>query len=256
MQMKKEVSFGGEGGVLSGVLLLQGFVDHLETGVAMSSSVLKLVVFDCDGTLVDSQYNIIHCMEQSFQACGLAVPEDRAVRSIIGLNLDQAIHQLMDDRDDLDLLARLVDGYKQAFQEHRLKPDHEEPLYKGTLEAIKALDAAGTLMAVATGKSMRGLKAVVEMHDLSRYFISLQTPDHNPGKPHPQMLEQAMKDAGATSENTYMIGDTSYDMMLARNAACHAVGVSWGYHDDDVLLAAGADHLIHSYDELFPIVHP
>jgi len=222
----------------------------------MQGSPLKLVVFDCDGTLVDSQYNIIHCMEQSFKACDLIPPEDPAVRSIIGLNLDEAIHHLMTDKEDADLLHRLVEGYKAAFREHRLKPDHEEPLFKGTLDTIKALDAAGTLMAVATGKSMRGLKAVVEMHDLGKYFISLQTPDHNPGKPHPQMLEKAMKDAGTLPENTYMIGDTSYDMMLGKNANCHAVGVSWGYHDDATLLASGADYLIHRYDELFPIVHP
>lgn len=220
----------------------------------MQNAPLKLVVFDCDGTLVDSQFNIIHCMEQSFTACGLVPPEDRAVRSIIGLNLDQAIHELMIEKNDPDLLGRLVDGYKNAFREHRLKHDHEEPLYRGTLDAIQALDKAGVLMAVATGKSMRGLKAVIEMHGLGKYFISLQTPDHNPGKPHPQMLEQAMKDAGTMPEFTYMVGDTSYDMMLAKNAKCHAVGVSWGYHDDETLLATGADHLIHSYNELFPIV--
>ncbi|MEH6496866.1 MAG: HAD-IA family hydrolase [Pseudomonas marincola] len=222
----------------------------------MQASPLKLVVFDCDGTLVDSQYNIIHCMEQSFSACSLAVPEDRAIRSIIGLNLDEAIHELMVEKEDPDLLHRLVEGYKAAFKEHRLKPDHEEPLYKGTIETIKELDKAGILMAVATGKSLRGLKAVVEMHNLGKYFVSLQTPDHNPGKPHPQMLEQAMKDAGTIPAHTYMIGDTSYDMMLAKNAKCHAVGVSWGYHDDETLYASGADHLIHNYSDLIPIVHP
>lgn len=220
----------------------------------MDVSPLKLVVFDCDGTLVDSQYNIIHCMNQSFSACGLPVPPDPAVRSIIGLNLEQAIHELMTEKEDLELLHRLVDNYKQAFHAHRLEPDHQEPLYDGALDVIRQLEAAGVLMAVATGKSMRGLKAVIEMHKLGAYFTSLQTPDHNPGKPHPQMLEQAMKVVGASPENTYMIGDTSYDMMLAKNAKCTAVGVSWGYHDTEMLQASGADHMIDHYDQLHQLI--
>ncbi len=220
----------------------------------MDVSPLKLVVFDCDGTLVDSQYNIIHCMNQSFAACGLPVPTDHDVRGIIGLNLEEAIHELMTEKENLELLHRLVDNYKQAFRAHRMEPDHHEPLYEGTLEAIRQLDAAGVLMAVATGKSMRGLKAVIEMHGLEAYFTSLQTPDHNPGKPHPQMLEQAMNVVGVSPENTYMIGDTSYDMMLAKNANCTAVGVSWGYHDPEMLQASGADHMIDHYNQLQPLV--
>ena len=111
-------------------------------------------------------------------------------------------------------------------------------------------------MGVATGKSLRGLRAVIDMHDLDQFFMTLQTPDHNPGKPHPQMLEKAMSDAGTDPANTFMIGDTSYDMMLAKNAGCHAIGVSWGYHDEEMLRESGADHLIHNYSELFGIVHP
>ncbi len=218
------------------------------------SDPLKLVVFDCDGTLVDSQYNIISCMTEAFEDNQQKAPVDDAVRSIIGLNLDQAIQELMEDKADYDLLDRLVEGYKKAFQRQRLLPDHHEPLFPGTLEAISALDEAGILMGVATGKSLRGLKAVIELHNLERFFISLQTPDTNPGKPHPQMLEQAMKDGGTTPENTYMIGDTSFDMMLAKNAGCHAVGVSWGYHDDEMLKGSGADHLIHRYEDLPPLI--
>ncbi|MEP3244484.1 MAG: HAD-IA family hydrolase [Sneathiella sp.] len=220
----------------------------------MTDGPLKLVVFDCDGTLVDSQYNIISCMTEAFSSNAQPVPEDHAVRSIIGLNLDQAIHHLMDDKDDLPLLAKLVEGYKKAFQHRRLEPDHHEPLYPGALETITALDQAGILMGVATGKSLRGLKAVIELHNLERFFTSLQTPDTNPGKPHPQMLEKAMKAAGTDPANTFMIGDTSYDMELAKNANCRAIGVSWGYHDDAMLLQSGADHLIHQYDELPPLI--
>lgn len=221
----------------------------------MFDSPLKLVVFDCDGTLVDSQFNIIHCMNQSFDACGITPPTRQGIRNIIGLNLDEAIQVLMTNPEDENLLLRLVDNYKLAFREHRLKPDHEEPLFEGTKETLETLDQAGVLMAVATGKSMRGLKAVIEMHGLGKYFSSLQTPDHNPGKPHPQMLEKAMSVAGVLPRDTFMIGDTSYDMMLAKNAGCRAVGVNWGYHDAVTLKQSGAHHLIDTYAELPPLLN-
>ncbi|MCR9215245.1 MAG: HAD family hydrolase [Proteobacteria bacterium] len=217
-------------------------------------SVRKLVVFDCDGTLVDSQHNIITCMTESFQAHGLAAPSDRDIRSSIGLNLETAIHRLLPDQEDLDLLNKVVLAYKEAFFQQRLHPDHEEPLYPGALAVLEKLSSVGCLMAVATGKSSRGLNAVVEQHSLQEYFISLQTPDNNPGKPHPQMLERAMEDAGAGPENTYMVGDTSFDMMLAKNAGCHAVGVSWGYHELKELSDSGADHLIEDFAELTALI--
>ncbi|WP_169568546.1 HAD-IA family hydrolase [Sneathiella limimaris] len=220
----------------------------------MHSSPLKLVVFDCDGTLVDSQYNITRCMELAFNACGLTPPDHQDVRGVIGLNLDRAIHQLMEEKNDPELLDRLVGNYKAAFHDNRLQDDHEEPLFEGTLDVLEALEKAGVLMAVATGKSLRGLNAVIEMHGLQRYFTSLQTPDTNPGKPHPQMLEQAMAKVGAEAADTYMIGDTSFDMMLARNAGCHPVGVNWGYHEEDILKAAGASHILSTYPELLPLV--
>ncbi len=219
-------------------------------------SVRKLVVFDCDGTLVDSQHNIITCMNESFKAHGLTTPTDRDIRSCIGLNLEHAIHRLLPDQNDLGMLEKVVQGYKEAFFQQRLHPDHEEPLYPGALDALEKLTAEGCLLAVATGKSLRGLKAVVEQHSLQKYFISLQTPDHNPGKPHPQMLERAMGDADTAPENTFMVGDTSFDMMLAKNAGCRAIGVSWGYHELKELSDSGADHLIEDFNELAALIYP
>jgi phosphoglycolate phosphatase len=222
--------------------------------IPVTEAALKLVVFDCDGTLVDSQYNIIHSMHQAFSACQLPLPENDAVRRVIGLNLEQAIQMLMDDGKNEVLLDRLVANYKQAFFDHRHQEDHDEPLFEGTVELLEKLDAANIQMAVATGKSLRGLKAVIDLHGLHKYFTSLQTPDHNPGKPHPQMLEKAMAMVGADPGNTFMVGDTSFDMMLARNAGCHGVGVSWGYHDEAELRRTGADHMIDRFSALFPIV--
>ena len=220
----------------------------------MTDSPLKLVVFDCDGTLVDSQHNIIQCMELAFHSNGLQKPSPHNIRGIIGLNLDQAVYELLPDKDNRDLWSKVVDTYKQAFFDQRQLPDHEEPLYEGAKEALEKLHERNILMAVATGKSLRGLNAVVERHGLEKYFTSLQTPDHNPGKPHPQMLHSAMDAVGANPQNTFMIGDTSFDMQLAKNAGCIGVGVNWGYHETSHLKESGADHLINSFPELFPLL--
>lgn len=216
---------------------------------------LKLVVFDCDGTLVDSQSTIIECMTSAFNACELEAPDDDAVRSIIGLNLDQAIHQLMGNKDNGALLAQLLVGFRTASLRHSQDPEFHEPLFEGVRETLVSLDAAGILIGIATGKPLRGLRAALDLHDLSHFFVTLQTPDTNHGKPHPQMLEAAMAETGTEPANTFMVGDTSFDMLLARNAGCHAVGVSWGYHDDELLLQSGANHLIHSYSELIPTIN-
>ncbi|MEH6547048.1 MAG: HAD-IA family hydrolase [Sneathiella sp.] len=217
---------------------------------------VTLVVFDCDGTLVDSQHNVVASMNDAFEARGMPAPDEHSIRNCIGLNIDEAVLQYLPDPADTTLLDALVDAYKAAYFRRRQLPDHDEPLYRGTLETIRILHQRGVKMAVATGKSMRGLNAVIDHHGLEGFFISLQTPDHNPGKPHPQMLEKAMLDAGADPARTFMVGDTSYDMMLARNAGCIAVGVSWGYHDGRELQDSGADYLIDDFEELINIVLP
>ena len=213
-----------------------------------------LVVFDCDGTLVDSQHNVVACMRAAFAGEGLEVPDDQSIRNTIGLNPDEAVRRLALVPIDENLLVRLVNGYKSGFFQRRLQSDHHEPLYAGARETISELAARNITMAVATGKSLRGLRAVLEQHSLQDYFISLQTPDHNPGKPHPQMLEKAMLDAGTRADQTFMVGDTSFDMMLARNAGCRGIGVRWGYHQEAELLDSGAERLITHFDELVDIV--
>jgi len=200
----------------------------------------RLAVFDCDGTLVDSQATICLAMERGFVACGLAGPGDAATRGIIGLSLMEAmatLHPIGDAREH----ERLSEAYKKAFFDLRAAGLAEEPLYDGIAEAIADLDARGWLLGVATGKSDRGLKHILEHHGLHPRFVTLQTADRHPSKPHPSMLEQAMADAGAGPQTSAMIGDTSYDMIMAKAAGCAAIGVSWGYHNRQELIEAGAD---------------
>ncbi|GGO17044.1 haloacid dehalogenase [Iodidimonas muriae] len=207
----------------------------------------QLVVFDCDGTLVDSQSVILAAMRAAFAAQSLSPPADEAIRRIVGLSLPQAVHALLgDDRLPLDqgIVPALADSYKNAFIDLRHSHGHRhEPLYPGIEDTLIALGEAGVLMGIATGKSMRGLVSILEHHGLSDHFISLQTADLHPSKPHPAMLEAAIREAGAKAEQTILIGDTSYDMLMAKNAGAIGLGVSWGYHAPEDLEAAGA-HII------------
>ena len=200
----------------------------------------RLAVFDCDGTLVDSEANICRAMEACFAQHRLDPPDRDAIRRIVGLSLVPAIAALLPDAEarQHELMA---EAYKQAFWAMRSdKSLDPEPLFDGVAEAIEALDAAGWVLGVATGKSDRGLALILEHHGLTKRFVTLQTADRHPSKPHPAMLETAIAEAGASPATTAMIGDTSFDIAMARNAGTHAVGVAWGYHEAHELTAAGA----------------
>ncbi len=204
----------------------------------------RLALFDCDGTLVDSQANICRAMEACFVAERLDPPGRDAIRQIVGLSLVPAIAQLL-PQADAALHDSLAEGYKRAFwamrADNALDP---EPLFDGIVEAIDTLEANGWMLGVATGKSDRGLHLILEHHGLKHRFVTLQTADRHPSKPHPSMIELAMAEAGAAPHTTAMIGDTSFDMAMALNAGAHAVGVAWGYHSAQELTAAGAAHVV------------
>lgn len=200
----------------------------------------RLAIFDCDGTLVDSQATICAAMEECFARADLPVPERERTRRVVGLSLVEAMREMLPDGAP-DVHAALADEYKHAFQRLRARGLVEEPLYEGITELVDTLEADGWLLGVATGKSDRGLKLCLDHHGLSRRFVTLQTADRHPSKPHPSMIETALAEAGAAPGLSMMIGDTSYDMAMARAAGVIAVGVGWGYHPPEELLAAGAD---------------
>jgi phosphoglycolate phosphatase len=212
----------------------------------------RLIVFDCDGTLVDSQHLIIDAMRAAFETRGLPPPADDAVRHVVGLSLDLAIAQLVPEVGPTELAA-LVEGYKQAFHAMRQEPLFHEPLFEGAHEALQELGRRGHFLAVATGKSQRGLASVLQHHGLESLFVSLQTADRHPSKPHPAMLEAAMRETGSAPTETIMIGDTSYDMQMARAARVRAVGVGWGYHPVAALELAGAETIIDRFEQLLEL---
>jgi phosphoglycolate phosphatase len=202
----------------------------------------RLAIFDCDGTLVDSQANICAAMEECFAHAGFEAPERERTRRVVGLSLVEAMQAMLPDAEP-GLHYAMAEHYKLAFQRLRLRGEVEEPLYDGIEELIERLEADGWLLGVATGKSDRGLQLCLEHHGFHSRFVTLQTADRHPSKPHPSMIEQAMADAGASPETTIMIGDTSFDMAMARAAGVTALGVTWGYHQREELLQAGAHHI-------------
>ncbi len=214
----------------------------------------RLAVFDCDGTLVDSQANIVRAMAGSFAAVDLAPPDAHAVRRIVGLSLVEAMQVLLPDADDVlhdSLAAEFKRQFAQARADDRLDP---EPLYPGVREGLAALAHAGWSLAVATGKSDRGLGLLLDHHRLTHHFVSLQTADRHPSKPHPSMLRAAIADAGADVARTVMIGDTVFDMAMATNAGVRAIGVDWGYHDAHELHDAGARAVVATMGELLALL--
>jgi phosphoglycolate phosphatase len=209
----------------------------------------RLAVFDLDGTLVDSQHVIGACMNAAFTASGLPAPPQAEVRRVIGLPLVECMARLAPGQSPARHAA-LTESYREAFFRQRQLPDHEEPLFDGARQALDAIAASGYLLGIATGKARRGLLAVLDRHGLTSRFITLQTADSGPGKPHPEMLHRAMADTGAAPAATVMIGDTSFDMAMARAAGVRAVGVAWGYHASGELLGAGAHAIVASFAEL------
>ncbi len=210
---------------------------------------LKLVVFDCDGTLVDSLPVIKKTMEAAYQRQGQAMSESADVGHYIGLSLEVAIANLSPEFNELQC-RDMASAYRDIFHELRRAGQVIEPLYPHIRETIASLDKAGCVMGIATGKGIRGLNHVLSSHDMAHFFTTLQTPDSAPGKPHPGMLENAMSETGARPENTFMVGDTTYDMEMAVNAGVHAIGVDWGYHEVAALRAAGARSVLSQIGEL------
>jgi phosphoglycolate phosphatase len=216
---------------------------------------MKLAVFDCDGTLIDSQINIIRAMDSSFARHALPAPDPQATRRIVGLSLVEAMQAMLPEADHA-LHISLAEDYKTAFQ--RLRADKtldSEPLYPGIRSLLDTLAGGDWLLAVATGKSDRGLKLALEHHGIHDLFISLQTADRHPSKPHPSMLRAALADAGVDAAQAVMIGDTVFDIAMGEAAGVRSIGVDWGYHDAHELIDAGAAHVADDADHLLALLH-
>jgi phosphoglycolate phosphatase len=213
----------------------------------------RLAVFDVDGTLIDSQHSIVAAMATAYASLGLGEARPQSVRRIIGLSLLDAVKRLLPDHEDSLHLA-VTQAYKEAFVALRSQSHHPEPLFPRALAALDRLEREGWLLGIATGKSQRGAETMIERHGLQGRFVTVQTADGHPGKPHPAMLLRAVAEAGAEVADTVMIGDTTFDMEMGRRARVRVVGVAWGYHPPEDLLAAGADVIVDDYDALSAVI--
>jgi len=213
----------------------------------------RLAVFDCDGTLTDGQAEICAAMATAFAAAGLPPPDPHQIRRAVGLSLPQAVARLLPGAS-AERRADVVDAYRDAFRAARGQGRLREPLFAGIRECLAGLRAAGWLLGVATGKGDAGLAHCLAVHGIAEYFVTRQTADHHPSKPDPAMLEAALFAAAVAPADAVMIGDTAYDITMARAAQVRAIGVGWGYHSAEELRAAGAEAVAASPGELLAML--
>jgi len=209
-----------------------------------------LVVFDVDGTLIDSQHAIVSAMRGAYAAHALEPPQREDILSVVGLSVAEAVAELSRATPGHPLEA-IGGAFKTMFRESLAQGAGEAPLYPGAAAVIDRLSARGDLaLALATGNSRRGVERFLDRFGYEGRFASTQCADDAPSKPHPAMIFQACVEAGMAPENAVMVGDTSFDMAMARAAGARAIGVSWGYHPADRLVAAGAERVLASFDDL------
>lgn len=202
---------------------------------------MKLVLFDCDGTLVDSAKLIHEVMARTFVDFDLAPPTPAATRSIIGLTLDIAIARLRGEQHASDIDFAMTARYKERFGPVRLEPGFQEPLFDGIKGMMDSLtQREDYILGAVTGKSRRGLAMICETHGFDKTFFVSRTADDCPSKPHPAMVTECCDVAGIDPKDTIVIGDAIYDMQMARAAGAKALGVSWGYGLKDDLWTEGA----------------
>ncbi len=212
----------------------------------------RLVVFDVDGTLIDSQHVILDAMAATFAALDEPLPAREVLLAVVGLSLPEAMAVLLPHRPEADALAA-AGHYRDRFLAQRAAGGAEAhaPLYPGAGEAVRRLAAEpATLLGIATGKARRGLDHVLAMHALAPHFATAQTADGHPSKPHPSMLLAALAETGCAPDRAAMIGDTEFDIAMGRAAGMRTIGVAWGYHPRVRLAEAGADVIIDRFDDL------
>ena len=214
---------------------------------------LRLAAFDLDGTLIDSASSIVDGIAACWRACGFPALDPAQARRVIGLPWDQSMQVLLPGSGARELgLVRAY--YDDVAAGRRPPPVRHEPAFAGACEALAELVDAGVLLAIVTSRGSHRVHDILAACGIADHFVTVKTVDHGPGKPNPFLLLQAMGEAGVTAEQTVMVGDTTYDMLMARNARAAAVGVSWGVHEAHELEAAGANQVVARFEDIPPLV--
>lgn len=214
------------------------------------TSQLTLILFDVDGTLIDSQDQILKGMTAAFLANNIPLPSQKNILETVGLSLFEAFTQLCPDSNDIKRKS-LISAYKNSFSSLRSNMT-PSPLYPGALDCLNKLRMAKAYaLGIATGKSRRGLDYVLANPDLAGRFLTEQVSDHHPSKPHPSMALRAMSDVQAS--RGVMVGDTSFDMEMGRAAGLKTIGVTWGYHSTTTL-KENADLIVDNFSQVLPAI--
>ncbi|MEM7359215.1 MAG: HAD-IIIA family hydrolase [Pseudomonadota bacterium] len=206
----------------------------------------QLIIFDWDGTIMDSAQKIANCVKASARDLGLKEPTDQEAKNIIGLGLREGMALLFSDQDDA-MVDRIVDCYKHHFITN---DKTEQSLFEGVEQGLHTLNENGVLLAVATGKARRGLTRVFDEVGLQQYFTVTRCADETRSKPHPQMLHEILDFTAIDPRNSIMVGDTTYDMDMAANAGMHGLGCSYGVHTEEALRQAAAVDVLDSFNNV------
>ncbi len=207
---------------------------------------VELIIFDWDGTLMDSEAKIVNCFRKATADVDIDYPGDEATRDIIGLGLKEALDVLLPDFDD-DIRKQVVDRYR----EHFLYLDETEmPLFKGVEEGLKKLQGNDYSLAIATGKARIGLDRVLEHCQLGEYFVISRCADEAKSKPHPRMVQDILAETGISAENAIVVGDTTYDIQMAHSASTDALAVSYGVHSREKLKAENPLGCVEDFDSV------
>jgi len=210
---------------------------------------LRLAAFDLDGTLIDSAGSIVDGVMACWEACDFPPPDPRHIRRNIGLPWEESVEMLLPGAGEAEF-ARIRAYHDEVARGERSRPPRREAMFPGVIETLETLDRAGYLLAIITSRPSKRLVELLGEHGIADHFISLKTTDNGPGKPNPYLMDRTLAETGVAADAAVMIGDTTFDMLMARAAGTSALGVSWGVHGAAELRAAGAHAVVHGFDEL------
>lgn len=213
-------------------------------------SKISLVIFDWDGTVMDSVGRIVSSMRNAAALTGITVPDEHAVKQIIGLSLEPALNCLFPDANEMQRQS-LFEHYRDQYVEHNPTP---APLFAGAQDVLQQLRQRNMLLAVATGKARKGLHRVFEQTGLAPYFATTRCADEAQSKPHPDMLQQILLELNIRPEHAVMVGDTSHDMKMAQSAGVPGIGITHGVHGRDVLQQFSPVAIIDSLPQLLDVL--
>ena len=212
---------------------------------------IMLAAFDLDGTLLNSADSIVFGVTECWKVCGFPVPKAQDIKKIIGLPWEESVKNLLPDagKKEFNLIKKY---YEEVAQGKRQRPKQDQDLFPGVYEMLKEVREAGYILTIITSRSGVRLRELLARHGIEELFSALKTTDDGPGKPNPFLMRQTLNEFNVLKNNAVMIGDTTFDIAMSKNAGTFGVGVSWGVHNTSDLMTAGAHEVVHTVDEIVP----